>query len=435
MRSTSWNLLLVLSSSLIPASSAGAGVSGPFPKGEPVLITRAENGMAGNGSSMRPKLSENGRWLTFSSYAYNLIPGDSYHSNNSQVELLDTRTGELRRLSLSPDGEVGNGKSFWPVISRNGRWIVYKSNATNLIPDDPNPPTSWELFLYDRKKDRTTRITRGVGGAPLDDEVYEYSISDDGRYVAFISRASNIVPGDENGVQDVFLHDRKRGRTRRLSRRGDGSEFSFDSRDPVVAGHGKFVLFTTREQAHGADANGLDDIYLYDIRKQRLRLPVRARNGKAPSGGSRQPALSGTGRRLVFSSASTDLLRGYDTVVTRLYLLDLKTGKLRLGHPGIAGNNLIDPQVSNDGKTISFRGSDVFDPTDDNGFTDCFLLDRRSQAITRITAAPENGAADGYSYDPVMTGNGKFIVFTSRATNLVDGVTTDLYTNVYVYRW
>ena len=190
-----------------------------------------------------PALSATGRFVAFFSASPNLVPND--HNRTDDVFVRDRKLGETTRVSVSSTGQEGNGGSlFFPSISANGRFVAFTSDASNLVAGDENGHNE-DVFVRDRKRAVTTRVrednpdTGGTySGIP--------SISDNGRFVAFESNASDLVKGDRNQAVDVFLRDRKRGVTTLLSVSSDGEQGNNDSSFPAISAHnGRFVAFSS----------------------------------------------------------------------------------------------------------------------------------------------------------------------------------------------
>ena len=149
-------------------------------------------------------MSGNGRYVAFQSEASNLVPGDT--NGTHDVFVHDRLTGETTRVSVSTGGEQGSSRSEWPSISGDGRYVAFASYADNLVPGDAN--WSRDIFVHDRLTGQTTRVSVSTGGRQASGDSYYPSMSADGKYVAFHSVASNLVPGDTNDCCGIFVHDR-----------------------------------------------------------------------------------------------------------------------------------------------------------------------------------------------------------------------------------
>ncbi|MCH8948820.1 MAG: PD40 domain-containing protein, partial [Chloroflexi bacterium] len=142
------------------------------------------------------------------------------------------------RASVSSAGAEANGPSFGPALSDDGRYVVFTSDATNLSPSDTN---SRDVFVRDRQTGNTELVSIASDGAQANQAALFPAISGDGRYIAFQSDADNLVAGDTNGVSDIFLHDRQTGVTERVSLTSAGGQANGDSFTPSVSADGRYV--------------------------------------------------------------------------------------------------------------------------------------------------------------------------------------------------
>jgi Tol biopolymer transport system component len=188
-----------------------------------------------------PALSANGRFVAFFSASPNLVEGD--RNDTDDIFVRDRKLGETTRVSVSSTGEEANGSSlFYPSISANGRFVAFTSYASNLVPGDRNRRE--DVFVRDRKRGETTRVRENNGSGSLYSGIP--SISDNGRFVAFESPAPDLVEGDRNQAVDVFLRDRKRGKTTLLSVSSEGTQGNSESSFPAIsAANGRFVAFSS----------------------------------------------------------------------------------------------------------------------------------------------------------------------------------------------
>jgi hypothetical protein len=161
-------------------------------------------GVQADSASHHPALSADGRFVAFESGATNLVAGDTNAA--SDVFVRDRATGVTTRVSVATDGTQANGASNAPRLSADGRFVVFESNASNLVPNDTN--STWDVFVHDRVTHVTTRVSVATGGAQADDDAREGRVSQNGRFVVFWSSATTLVAGDTNGRPDVFVHDR-----------------------------------------------------------------------------------------------------------------------------------------------------------------------------------------------------------------------------------
>ena len=327
-------------------------------------VSVRSNGDEADGDSRNPSISADGRFVSFESFATNLVPGDDIGKNDVFVH--DRKTGKTRRVSVRSNGVQGDFGSFKPSISANGRFVSFESVATNLVADDDNG--SSDVFVHDRNTSKTKRVSVRSNGDEAEGGLSNYpSISATGRFVAFRSLATNLVPGDDNGQNDVFVHDRKTGKTRRVSVRSNGDQGDFGSLNPSISANGRFVSFeSVAPNLVADDDNGTADVFVHDRNTSKTkRVSVRS-NGNEADGGSRYPSISATGRFVSFESFAT---------------------------------NLVD--------------------SDANGQYDAFMHDRKTGKTRRVSVRSNGDEAEGASEASSVSADGRFVAFNSHADNLV----------------
>ncbi|MDQ1518546.1 MAG: hypothetical protein QOE80_4376 [Actinomycetota bacterium] len=206
--------------------------------GTTTRISVGTDGKQGAGESVRPAISTDGRYVAFQSDA----PLQADDTNKkTDVYLRDLQAEETTRISIGPGGVEGNGGSFSPSMSADGRLIAYWSNASNLVPGDTNK--TGDVFVFDRNDGSTVRVSVGSGDVQGDGMSSDPSISPDGRYVTFWSGAANLVPDDTNGKRDIFLVDRDSATVTRVSIADDGTQGDGDSFSPNVGSGAGLVAF------------------------------------------------------------------------------------------------------------------------------------------------------------------------------------------------
>jgi RHS repeat-associated protein len=228
--------------------------------GETTRVSVASDGTEGDDGSYWPSISADGRFVAFESWASNLVSGDT--NGMGDIFVHDRWISETTRVSVASDGTEGNGdSSYWLSISADGHLVAFESNATNLVSSDTN---GWnDIFVHDRWISETTRVSVASDGTEGDDVSYWPSISADGRFVAFESWASNLVSGDTNEMRDIFVHNRQTGETARVSIASDGTEGNGGSYTPSISDDGRFVAFFSRATNLVVnDTNGSGDIFV-----------------------------------------------------------------------------------------------------------------------------------------------------------------------------
>jgi Tol biopolymer transport system component len=175
-----------------------------FAKGKTSRVSISSAGVQGNNGSWEPSISSDGRYVAFHSEADNLVAGDTNGINDIFVH--DRQTGETSRVSISSTSVQGNNYSWVASISSDGRFVTFHSFADNLVAGDTNGED--DIFVHDRQTGETSRVSISSAGVQGNNGSKVSSISSDGRFVAFYSWADNLVAGDTNGINDIFVHDR-----------------------------------------------------------------------------------------------------------------------------------------------------------------------------------------------------------------------------------
>ena len=179
----------------------------------PVRVSVSSVGIQSNNPSYDPAIGGNGRYVAFDSTATNLVFNDTnnsfdvfIHDRDRDGDGLFDEPGQVgtSRVSVNRNGDEGDGTSWYAALSWNGRYVAFESNATNLVSNDTNGV--YDIFIHDRQTGNTIRASIAADGTQADGNSLRVSISDDGHFITFHSMATNLVPGDTNGVSDVFVH-------------------------------------------------------------------------------------------------------------------------------------------------------------------------------------------------------------------------------------
>jgi Tol biopolymer transport system component len=387
-------------------------------------LTRASTGGSGeqaNSYGYEPSISADGRYVAFWSIASNLVPGDT--NENEDVFVKDTQTGATTRVSTSSSGAQGEYSSRLPSISADGRYVAFISCASDLVPGDTN--AQWDVFVKDTVTGVTTRVSTDSAGVQGNDEVYGPSISSDGRYVAFQSEASNLVPGDTNGLWDVFVKDTVTGATRRVSTDSSGAQSDGFSERPSISENGRYVAFIS-------NASNLvpgDPGWTYDMFVKDTQTGATTRVSTDSSGGQGSsewslPAISADGRYVAFYSYASNLAPGDTNEKADVFVKDTVTGATKLASapfPGQSGDSGF-PSVSADGRFVAFESAaSNLVPGDTNGAGDVFVKDTITGATTRVSTAASGAQGNSHSSNPSVSADGRFVAFQSDALNLVVG--------------
>lgn len=270
--------------------------------GTTVRASLRSNGQQISGNESFPRaISADGRFVVFDSSARVVSPGGV-----RGVLVRDLRQGTTTLASVATGGANTNGNSEGTSISGDGRFVGFTSSASNLVPNDTND--SGDAFVRDLRGSRTTRVSVGAGGAPANGDSFLPFVSGDGNIVAFHSEATNLVTGDTNGRTDVFVRDLKAGTTTRVSVAAGGGQGDGHSRASGISADGRRVLFLSdATNLVPGDSNGVQDAFVYDrVSKRTTRVTVTASGGQS-NGFSNLPAISADGRTVVFESEATNL--------------------------------------------------------------------------------------------------------------------------------
>jgi len=388
------------------------------------LVSVASNGVQGNNYSVNSSISNDGRYIAFESGASNLVSGDT--NNASDIFVRDRQTGQINRISIASNGTQGNSASLQPAISGDGRYVAFNSYASNLVSGDANG--SDDIFVYDRQNGQTSLVsvaTNGTQGSYSS----QPSISADGRYVAFFSLASNIVDGDTNGLGDVFVHDRQTGQTIRVSIASDGTQANGASTGSSISSDGRYITFeSTASNLVTGDTNGTHDIFIHDQQiGQTTRISI-ASDGTQANNASQWSSISGDGRYVAFYSNASNLVNNDTNGYTDVFVHDRQsrqTSRISIASDGTQSNgSSLRLSLSNNGRYVMFESeANNLVSGDTNNTEDVFIHDRQTGQISRVSVATSGTQGNSYSNLPSTSADGRYIAFESGASNLVNNDT------------
>ena len=347
-----------------------------------------------------------------------------------RVSVVSNTLGEAN----GPSGD--HARSFDPGISNTGRFVVFDSAASNLVPN-LNPNSKRQVYLHDRQTGVTEMVSVTSAGLPGNDDSFVATVSDDGNIVVFDSFASNYAGNDTGGVRDVFLRDRAAGTTQRISQYITGTQgvcaaitvnpLDCNSSDPSISADGSIIAFATWSQLTPDDTDEAHDVYVFNRTASSLQR-ISVGIGGPPNGPSGSPAVSAEGRYITFSSLANNLIVG-DTVdtVSDIFVFDRQTGILRKA-TGAFGGGAADgpsfgPSISGDGRFVAFwsQAANLQSVPEATGFFDIFVADMQdSPASIKKIVNLQGAEGDGESRAPSISRDGKIIAFDSLATNLDD---------------
>ena len=417
---------------------------GSAPRNDTVLVSRASGsaGAKGDAGSGEPSLSADGRFVAFSSRASNLHPDDREEFDDPEVSAdvfvrdLQANTTTLISRAGGSAGAAGNVESRAPSISADGRFVAFGSRASNLHPDDSDFVD--DVFVRDLQENTTTLVSRASGpaGAKGNGASRAPSISADGRFVAFGSFAANLHPDDGDDTEDVFVRDLQENTTTLVSRASGpaGAKGARSSGGPSLSDDGRFVAFTSYasnlhpdDPEEFEDLESWSDVFVRDLQEHTTTLVSR---GSGPTGvggndGSRDPSISADGRFVAFESEASNLhpdAGGGQSVFVR----DLETETITLasrasGAAGAPAGYADLPSISANGRFVAFwSGSSNLHPYDPYGDQDVFVRDLGTDKTTLISRSPGPAGtkANGDSSSGSISPDARLVGFPSRASNL-----------------
>ena len=388
-------------------------------------VSVASSGTQANNASYDPALSADGRYVAFYSAASDLVAGDT--NAGYDVFVHDRLTGETTRVSVASDGTQSNGTSDQPALSADGRYVIFRSYATNLVPNDTNHQS--DVFVHDRLTRETTRVSVASGGVQANNASDQPAVSADGRYVAFHSFATNLVPGDTNGNDDVFVHDRMTGETTRVSVASGGAQANAWSYGSAISADGRIVAFySPASNLVAGDTNVTYDVFVHDRQTNETSRVSVASDGAQGNAYSLKPALSADGRYVAFYSFASNLVAGDTNNVLDVFVHDRVTGQTTRASVASDGTQAAGPSdqpaLSGDGRVVAFRSiASNLVAGDTNVTFDVFAHDLLTGQTMRVSVAGDGTQANSESSVPAVNGDGRTIAFKSSATNLVRGDT------------
>ena len=378
------------------------------------------SGGQAEGASGQPSISACGRFVAFASNATDLVPDDS--SWTWDVFVHDRATGITTRVSLDSSGNEADNHSMQPSISADGRCVAFMSKARNLVPDDTN---GWDdVFVHDRQTGTTTRVSVDSSGNEGDGLSIEPAISADGRFVVFKSRAKNLAPGSLRTRWSTYVHDRQTGVTKRVSVDSNGVPANRSSHAPAISGDGRWVTFySPASNLVAGDTNGLRDIFVHDCQTGET---TRASVDSAGTEGNDHcylSSISADGRFVAFESVASNLVADDTNGSQDIFVHDRETGRTTRvsvdSHGGEGQRPSVYPSISADGRFVAFGSLGVLVPEDTNGWYDVYLHDRQTGQTRRSSVSSSGAQGDRTSASSSISRGARFVAFDSMASNLV----------------
>ncbi len=312
--------------------------------GTTTLVSRTLAGAPANAPSGYPDISNDGGTIVFQSAATDLVDGEDRNGPASDVYAFDVRSHRIERVSVDGNGtQQTAGSSFAPTVSGDGRSVVFVSSGpldgvSNRRRSGPQAEGVHHVYLRNLHSGFSRRISRAPAADDADGPSFHPAVSGDGRFVTFVSEATNLGPRDRNRVADVYLHDVHTGRTTLVSRSARGGSATGPSRHPALSADGRFVAFVSdasdldcagRCPNHLPDLNLVADVYLFDTRTQAVARVSGARARSPWWEVSTGPSLDAAGRVIAFSSRHpidpSDVKHDFDLFVEEIPVVRERT--------------------------------------------------------------------------------------------------------------
>jgi Tol biopolymer transport system component len=419
----------------------GASREAAARQGLSMISANASGAAAGNGVSYNPSLSADGRYAAYQSSASDVVADDN--NGTDDVYVRDLETGAVTLVSVNRFGTAtGNRGSGTPRISAGGRFVVFTSSATDLTatPVSPSAIFAAQVYVRDLVQQKTTLVSVNAAGTHAGNHnSISPAVSPDGRFVAFVSVATDLVAlADANGTTDVYLRDTQAGTTELMSVNAAGaaagnrdSGFSGNGgvQEPLLSADGRFVVFESGATDLTAlpDANQTSDVFIRDAVADTTSLVSVNKAGDAAAGGTSDlPAMSADGRLVTFRSRANDLIP--ETVgagVWDVFVRDTQAKATRLVSVNLAGapGGGMASRITPDGRYVVFSSgsADMVAGVRDAPSLDVFRRDLHTNTTELVTPNKwGTRAGDDDSWNAVVSDDGRFVAFQSEAVSLVD---------------
>ncbi len=402
------------------------GVIVPLANAAPVQLLSSRNPAVslpagGDGDSIAPVISPNGRYVVFSSVANDLTPGGNGRFVLN-VYLRDRTANTTVLVSTNINGTGGgNDNSVLGQVSTNGQFVVFQSDASDLVPNDTNGVT--DIFMRNGVAGTTTLVSVAPDGSPGNGASTDPVMTPDGRYVAFISSATNLMAGDTNGIPDVFVRDLVLGTNYLISVGASGPNGSMAT--PVITPDGRYVAFfsTAMNLVPTVPSTSQGEVYVRD--RQAGTITWASTNAAAialadlglSSAPSYHPRLSDDGQYVAFKAGATSSYGA--TVILQYNPATATTTVINTNGVGwdVTLNDVDGPEMTPDGDYIAYV---QHEGATNSGYLSVHVWDVQGAMDTLVSDPGVNGTITTTSRQPVLSAAGWYVAFLSNATNLVD---------------
>ncbi len=366
-----------------------------------ILVSISSSGVQANGDSSRPKISNDGRFIAFTSTADNLVEGDG--NGKPDLFIHDLQDGKTILASINSEGiQSVQGVSINISISPNGNVIAFASSGSDIVSNDTNG--AMDIFVRNIQLKETVRVSLASAGTEANNHSANPSLSEDGRFIAYQSIASNLVEEDMNNYcdsnydgeygdncQDIFVHDQLTGETVRVSLASAGTEANNSSWEPAISADGRFIAFSSfasnlvendhnfycDNNADGIFDDNCSDIFVHDLQTgETARISISS-SGEETDGGSLWAAISADGRYIAFESWATNLVENDTNTKMDIFIHDRwtnETQRVSLSNSGVQGIwGAYAAALSADGRYVGFETLNIFTPNDSNYKQDVYV--------------------------------------------------------------
>jgi len=398
--------------------------------GSIVRVSTDSSGVQGNNNSLYPVFSADGTQVAFQSNASNLVAGDT--NGKADIFVKNLSTGAVKRVSTDSSGAQGNDNSESPVFSADGTKVAFTSYASNLVAGDTN--SAPDIFVKNLSTGAVTQVSTDSSGVQGNNYNFTSVFSADGTQVAFSSAASNLVVGDTNNQPDIFIKNLSTGVVRRVSTDNGGTQGSHTSYSPVFSADGAQVLFESyASNLVVGDTNNRSDIFVKNLSTGVVTRVSTDSSGAQGNNHSNSAVFSADGTQVAFRSSASNLVVGdtnndaYD-----VFVKNLSTGvltRVSTSSSGEQGNNhSYKPVFSADGTQVAFSSAaSNLVAGDTNGAPDIFFKNLSTGLMTLVSTGSSGAQGDNDSGSPIFSADGTQVAFSSAASNLVAGDTNIAY--------
>ncbi|WP_162815552.1 PD40 domain-containing protein [Microvirga aerophila] len=386
-------------------------------------ISTAADGAQGNGDSYYSSFNSDGRYVVFTSEASNLVANDT--NGKQDIFRKDLLTGQIVRVSTATDSTQADSGSYAPQITTDGRYVFFESFAGNLTVGDSLDNN--DIFRKDLLTGELVCVSTAQGGAAGNASSESAHITPDGRYIVFSSDSSNLVAGDTNNREDIFCKDLLTGAVTLVSANLQGQQGSNPSHDSHISANGRYVIFSSASNnLVENDTNGSSDIFRKDLVTNEIVRVSTTVSGAQTAGSGYESSISADGRYVVFTSWSDALVAGDTNGSVDVFRKDLATGEVLRVSTSVNGTQGVEDSVggvvSADGRYVVFTSlSYNLVAGDTNGNADVFRKDLLTGELLRLTDQPDGTQGNQNSGFAEISLDGRFIAFASGASNLVSG--------------